>query len=53
LFEAQLEGKKGKAVPGQGTSEDQAVERKIADICDLLGEVSIENGTNRLYRFLT
>lgn len=44
LYEAQLEKKKGKAVAGQGTSEEKAIQGKIADVCDLLGEVSIENG---------
>jgi HAT1-interacting factor 1 len=45
LYESQLEGKKGKAAVGQGPLEDTSIERKIADVCDLLGEVSIENGT--------
>jgi HAT1-interacting factor 1 len=45
LYEAQLEGRKGKGVVGKGSDQDKAVERKIADVCDLLGEVSIENGT--------
>jgi HAT1-interacting factor 1 len=45
LYEDLLETKKGKAVIGKGSEEDIAVERKIADVCDLLGEVSIENGT--------
>jgi len=45
LYESQLESWKGKAVEGKGTDEDTAIERKIADVCDLLGEVSIENGT--------
>lgn len=44
LYESQLEKKKGKSVAGQGTFEERAIERKIADVCDLLGEVSIENG---------
>jgi HAT1-interacting factor 1 len=44
LYESQLEKKKGKAVAGHGTSEEKVIERKIADVCDLLGEVSIENG---------
>lgn len=45
LYESQLESLKGKAVVGKGAEEDSAIERKIADVCDLLGEVSIENGT--------
>jgi HAT1-interacting factor 1 len=45
LYESKLEGKMGKAVSGQGPAEDTSIERKIADVCDLLGEVSIENGT--------
>ena len=44
LYEKQLESKKGKSVVGQGSEEDTVVERKVADVCDLLGEVSIENG---------
>ena len=44
LYESQLEGKKGKSVVGQGSEQDTAIERKMADVCDLLGEVSIENG---------
>ena len=49
LYEAKLEGKKGKATVGQGSTEDTAIERKIADVCDLLGEVSIENGIPHLF----
>jgi HAT1-interacting factor 1 len=48
LYESQLESKKGKAVVGKGSSEDISIERKIADVCDLLGEVSIENGNASL-----
>jgi HAT1-interacting factor 1 len=44
LYESKLQAKKGKAVAGQGPVEDTAIEHKIADVCDLLGEVSIENG---------
>jgi HAT1-interacting factor 1 len=44
LYESKLQDKKGKAVAGQGLVEDTTVEHKIADVCDLLGEVSIENG---------
>ena len=44
LYESQLESKKGKSATGKGSSEDISIERKIADVCDLLGEVSIENG---------
>ena len=44
LYETQLESKKGKSAVGQGSDEDTAIERKMADVCDLLGEVSIENG---------
>jgi len=49
LYESQLEGKKGKSVVGQGSEEDTAIERKMADVCDLLGEVSIENGKALLF----
>jgi len=45
LYESQLESRKANAVAAKGTEEDAAIERKIADVCDLLGEVSIENGT--------
>jgi len=44
LYESQLESKKGKSAVGKGSLEDISIERKIADVCDLLGEVSIENG---------
>lgn len=44
LYEKELESRKGKNVSGKGSSEDASLERKIADVCDLLGEVSIENG---------
>ena len=44
LYEMEIESRKGKAVSGKGSSEDTSLERKIADVCDLLGEVSIENG---------
>lgn len=46
LYESQLESKKGKSAVGQGSEEDTAIERKMADVCDLLGEVSIENGSS-------
>ena len=44
LYEAQLETKKGKSTVGKGSLAENSIERKIADVCDLLGEVSIENG---------
>ena len=44
LYESHLESKKGKSAVGKGSLEDISIERKIADVCDLLGEVSIENG---------
>jgi HAT1-interacting factor 1 len=44
LYESQLESKKGKSAVGRGSQDDTAIERKMADVCDLLGEVSIENG---------
>jgi hypothetical protein len=44
LYESQLDSKKGKSIAGKGSSEEISIERKIADVCDLLGEVSIENG---------
>jgi HAT1-interacting factor 1 len=44
LYEKELESRKGKNVSGKGSEEDTSLERKIADVCDLLGEVSIENG---------
>lgn len=43
LYEAKLESRKGKGTI-RDPSEETAIERKIADVCDLLGEVSIENG---------
>ena len=46
LYESQLESMKGKSAVGQGSEEDTAIERKMADVCDLLGEVSIENGSS-------
>jgi HAT1-interacting factor 1 len=49
LYESQLEGKKGKSVVGKGSEQDIAIERKMADVCDLLGEVSIENGKILLF----
>jgi hypothetical protein len=49
LYESQLEGKKGKSVVGKGSEQDIAIERKMADVCDLLGEVSIENGKTLLF----
>jgi hypothetical protein len=41
MFESLLEARKS---IGLRTEEDTSIERKIADACDLLGEVSIENG---------
>ena len=49
LYESQLESKKGKSATGKGSSEDISIERKIADVCDLLGEVSIENGITTIW----
>jgi hypothetical protein len=46
LYELKLEGGKGKGSVGKGSVEDTSTERKIADVCDLLGEVSIENGSS-------
>ena len=45
LYEKKLEEKKGKSAVGKGSEEDTSLERQIADVCDLLGEVSIETGT--------
>ena len=44
LYDNKLEEKKGKAAVGKGSTEDTSIQRRIADVCDLLGEVSIENG---------
>jgi HAT1-interacting factor 1 len=41
MFESLLEARKS---IGLRTPEVTSIERKIADACDLLGEVSIENG---------
>ena len=51
LYESQLESKKGKSVVGKGSLQDISIERKIADVCDLLGEVSIENGIPSTHLF--
>jgi len=45
LYEKEIESRKGKGVSGRGSEVDNSLERKIADVCDLLGEVSIENGS--------
>jgi len=44
LYENKLEEKKGKSVVGNGSQEDMTLQRHIADVSDLLGEVSIETG---------
>jgi HAT1-interacting factor 1 len=44
LYESKLQDKKDKVVTGQKSVENTSIQYKIADVCDLLGEVSIENG---------